>query len=261
MPSPFPGMNPYLEHPDFWSDFHNRLIVALANVLTPQVLPKYRVTTDKRIYEIRGSNALLVGRPDVLLQRSRNGRVSSNSDRAITELPVQPVKVLTPTAEEVRESYLEVKDAATQEVVTVVEILSPTNKQYDGRQKYEQKRQKVLESRTNLVEIDLLRLGEPLPLSGDDNRESQYRILVSRASVRPLADLYPFNLSDRIPLFPLPLRPEDVEPVIDLQALLNEVYDQSGCDYFIDYNSNPDPPLSECDRAAIEIVLREKRLR
>ena len=145
MPSPFPGMNPYLEHPDFWSDFHNRLIVALANVLTPQLLPKYRVTTDKRIYEIIGSNALLVGRPDLLLQRSRNSTLSSSFDRAVTELPVQPVKVLTPMSEEVRETYLEVKDAATQEVVTVLELLSPANKHYDGRQKYEQKRQKVLE--------------------------------------------------------------------------------------------------------------------
>jgi len=71
MPSPFPGMNPYLEYPDRWSTAHNRLIVALADVLTPQLLPKYQVDIEKRIYEVVGMNSLLVGRPDVTVQRPR----------------------------------------------------------------------------------------------------------------------------------------------------------------------------------------------
>jgi hypothetical protein len=29
MPSPFPGMDPYLENPEFWPGVHNRLIVAI----------------------------------------------------------------------------------------------------------------------------------------------------------------------------------------------------------------------------------------
>jgi hypothetical protein len=260
MPSPFLGMNPYLEHPDFWFDFHNRAIVALANTLTPKLLPKYRVTTDKRIYEVRGLNALLIGRPDVLVQRSRTPTVSASANVAVTPPPVQPVKVNIPMPEEVREAYLEVKDAATKEVVTVVEILSPANKQYEGRQKYEKKRFSVLESSTNLVEIDLLRAGEPLATFGD-NYQSHYRILVSRATTRPIADLYLFNLPDTIPQFPLPLRADDVEPIVNLQEILHEVYEQSGNDYFIDYNQDPEPPLSAEDYAWIDMLLREKGLR
>ncbi|MEB3213342.1 MAG: DUF4058 family protein, partial [Leptolyngbyaceae bacterium] len=125
MSSSFPGMNPYLEHPDRWSTVHNRLIVALADALTPQLLPKYQVDIEKRVYEL------------------------------IVAIP-----------EEVKEAYLEVKEVATQAVITAIEILPPSNKRGDGRQKYEQKRQQVLSSRTHLVEIDLLRDGLPLPAIG-----------------------------------------------------------------------------------------------
>jgi Protein of unknown function (DUF4058) len=103
-------------------------------------------------------------------------------------------------------------------------------------------------------------MGEPLPILGNPP-QSHYRILVSRSKTRPRADLYAFNLPDAIPAFPLPLRPGDAEPEIDLQALLHEVYDRSGYDYFIDYNSETVPPLSESDAAWMDALLREKELR
>lgn len=260
MPSPFPGMNPYLEHPDRWSDFHNRLIVALADALTPKLLPNYQVVTDKRIYEIIGTNSLLVGRPDVTVQRSRTPTPSTPSNVAVVPPTTQPINVILPMPEEIREAYLEVKDAATQEVVTAVEILSPTNKQGEGRQKYEKKRYSLFGSLTNLVEIDLLREGKPLPILGNPI-QSNYRILVSRSNTRPTADLYPFNLPDAIPSFELPLRSKDLEPVVDLQELLNGVYERAGYDYFIDYGSEPVPPLSEADTAWMDVLLHEKGLR
>jgi Protein of unknown function (DUF4058) len=259
MASPFPGMNPYLEHPDRWSTVHNRLIVALADVLTPQLLPKYQVDIEKRIYEVIGANTLLVGRPDVTVQRPRNS-VPSTTNVAVSTIPAEPVKVNVPLLEEVREAYLEIKEAATQVVVTAIEILSPTNKRGDGRKKYEQKRQQVLESRTHLVEIDLLRDGEPMPVLAA-LPASHYRILISRSDTRPTADLYPFDLTDTIPKFPLPLQPNDTAPIIDLQALLNEVYQRSGYDYFIDYQQNPLPPLSEAELAWINELLRAGKFR
>lgn len=225
MPSPFPGMNPYLEHPDRWSTVHNRLIVALADALTPQLLPKYQVDIEKRIYEVVGV-----------------------------------VKVTVPLTEEVREAYLEVKEAATKAVITTLEILSPTNKQGDGRQKYEAKRQRVLRSQTHLVEIDFLRAGAPLPVM-EDLPQSHYRILVSRSTDRPTADLYLFNLPDSIPSFALPLRSDDREPTVDLQAMLHEVYDRSGYDYFIDYRVDPLSPMSEADVAWLDARLRSQGLR
>lgn len=252
-------MNPYLEHPDRWSTVHNRLIVALADVLTPQLLPKYQVDIEKRIYEVVGTNSLLVGRTDVSVQRPRTPSEASTKV-ALAPSPSEPVKVTVPLPEEVREAYLEVKEAATKEVITIIEILSPTNKRGDGRQKYEEKRQRVLSSRTHLIEIDILRDGNPLPVI-ENLPQSHYRILVSRSKDRPTADLYVFRLPDPIPCFSLPLRPDDQEPLIDLQALLNDVYNRSGYDYFIDYHVAPLPPLSETDVIWIDTLLRAKGLR
>lgn len=157
--------------------------------------------------------------------------------------------------------YLEVREVGTEALVTTIEILSPTNKRSGkGRQMYEEKRDLVLGSRTNLVEIDLLRRGEPMPFIGN-NIESHYRILVGRGNQRPYADLYAFNLQDIIPSFPLPLRSGDTEPVINLQVLLNEIYEISGYDLVIDYSTEPVPPLKEADAAWVDALLREQGLR
>lgn len=260
MPSPFPGMNPYLEHPDRWSTVHNRLIVALADALTPQLLPKYQVDIEKRVYTIVGMNSLLLGRPDVTVQRPRQP-LPDRTGQTIVSAPLpQPVKVSVPTTEDVQEAYLEIKEAATQIVVTAIEILSPTNKRGEGRQKYEQKRQQVLNSQTHLVEIDLLRDGDPLPMAGEAEA-SPYRILISRANTRPLADLYPFNLTDSIPSVPIPLQARDAEPIADCQSLLMDVYERSGYDYFIDYTTDPTPPLTPEALTWINEVLTQQRRR
>lgn len=76
---------------------------------------------------------------------------------------------------------------------------------------------------------------------------SDYRILVSRASLRPDAELYPFNLHDPIPQFLLPLKSEDEEPVVDLDDVLKQVYEQAGLDLAIDYSVQSHPPLKADD--------------
>ncbi|MEG4226314.1 DUF4058 family protein [Microcoleus sp. N9_B2] len=260
MPNPFPGMNPYLESPDFWRAVHNRLIVAIADFLTPQLLPKYLVDIEQRIYQISGEDALLVGIPDVAVQRSPIPATSSTGNVAVMSPPVTAVRVRVPTTVEVRESYLQVIEQETKKVVTVIEVLSPTNKRGKGREMYEEKRYKVFGSRSHLVEIDLLRSYQPLPVFGNDI-EGSYRILVSRGDCRPAADLYLFNLPDAIPAFPLPLRGGDVEPIVDLQALLNGVYDRAAYDFRIDYTTEPVPALSEPDAVWADAWLRERGLR
>ncbi|XQQ06266.1 MAG: DUF4058 family protein [Leptolyngbya sp. IPPAS B-1204] len=226
MPNPFPGMNPYLEQPDYWSDFHNQLVTGLARALVPQLVPKYRVVTDKWIDKITDSAAIAIGKPDVSVQQSRSSISMAPTAVASVSSTVQPIKVRVPLLQEVEQTYIEVKDAETQAVITVIEVLSPANKRGDGRRKYEAKRQQILDSSTHLVEIDLLRQGEALPL--DNPYPSHYRILVSRAEARPIADLYPFNLSDPIPPFPLPLRSDDPVLIVDLQQIVNQLYDQLG---------------------------------
>ena len=262
MPSPFPGMNPYLEQPDFWPEVHHLLISLLLESLVPQLRPKYRVAIEKRVYEMAGNDSLLVGIPDVIVQRRSTPKSEGDSTVAVAPLTTQkPKRVEVPMPMEFREAYLEVREMATGEVVTVIEVLSPANKRMGkGRQVYEEKRDRLLGSRTHLVEIDLLRSGEPMPVFGDDTNAS-YRILVSRGDRRPQADLYLFNLPDAIPAFSLPLRSEDTEPMVDLQGLLNGVYDRAGYDFIVDYAREPIPPLCQSDAIWTDAWLRDRGLR
>lgn len=261
MPSPFPGMDPYLEHPDLWPGVHHWLIIEIARLLSPQLRPKYRVAVEVRMYETSGENSLLVGIPDVTVKHRPIATNQTMTNVAVVAPTTQPARVTVPVPEIIKEGYLEVREVGTEEVVTTIEILSPTNKRSGkGRQIYEEKRHQVLGSRTHLVEIDFLRIGKPMPFLGN-NIESHYRILVCRGDCRPYADLYAFNLQDVIPSFPLPLRSGDTEPVIDLQVLLNGVYDISGYDMVIDYNREPVPALSDVDAAWADALLQDKRLR
>lgn len=114
-------------------------------------------------------------------------------------------------------------------------------------------------SSTHLVKIDLLRSWQHLPF--ENGIESDYRILISRANHRPNAELYAFNIQDNIPKFPIPLKSQDVEPVIDLHELLEGIYDRASYDLRIDYNQEPTPPFSEKDAIWANKLLREKECR
>jgi hypothetical protein len=153
----------------------------------------------------------------------------------------------------IKERYLEVREVATKELITVIEVLSPTNKRSEGRSLYETKRIKILTSMTNLVEIDLLRSGKPMMVQGAS--PSQYRILVSRSSDRPNADLFAFDLQEEIPDFPVPLRGEMPEPIVSLQTVLNETYQRGRLDLLIDYTTDPVPGLKAHDRQWMQEIL------
>ncbi|MFQ4136979.1 DUF4058 family protein [Nodosilinea sp. PGN35] len=231
----FPGMNPYLEAPDLWPEVPAWLIVQLARTLNPVLRPKYRAAVEQRVY----TDTVLVGIPDVSVVQQRPQPQPSPTAAVLS----QPITVSLPMPEEVRESYLEIRQIGTGQVVTVLEVLSPKNKRPgEGRTQYLTKRLKVLESQSHLVEIDLLRGGESLPMAG--GVASDYRILISRAQRRPQAELYPFNLRQAIPHVPLPLQPGDDEPTIDLHSLLQEIYTAAALDAVIDYGQPPVPPLT-----------------
>ena len=236
----FPGMNPYLENPALWPEVHSWLIVELARSLNPRLVPKYRAAVEKRVY----SDAILVGIPDASVFEVRPDVESSV--RATQVIP-KPVRVTVPQIEERTERYLEIREVKTGRVITAIELLSPTNKRGgEGRQKYLTKRQKVLNSTTHLVEIDLLRSGDLMPMTATIS--SDYRILVSRANLRPEAELYPFNLREPIPAFSLPLLPQEREPIVNLAEILDRAYSEAALDLTIDYSQLPIPPLKDSDR-------------
>lgn len=249
MPSPFPGMDPYLEQPVFWSSFHTKLMVGIATAIAPRLRPKYYVDVETRTYTDETDTELLVGVPDALVLSRMGGALEPIAQPAggtAVQVQVMPQVVQLPMPMEVRERYLQVREVGSDAVVAVIEVLSPANKRLgEGRRAYEGKRQRVLASLSHLVEIDLLRAGSPMPMAlpgGGTVGQSHYRILVSRAPIRPQAELYAFGLQDAIPPFPLPLKPEDEDLVVDLQAIVQQIYELGSYDLRIDYQQ-PLPSL------------------
>jgi hypothetical protein len=254
MPSPFVGMNPFLEAPELWVGVHHLLIGAIAQSLNPILRPHYFVAVEERVYD---QNSMLVGIPDdVVLRSSQTMIVPGRASTSAVLTPTTAIAVTLPMPEVLREGYLEVRQVATGAVVTTIEILSPVNKCPGlGRRQYEAKRQKLLMTPTHLVEIDLLRQSPPMPVAG--GVEADYRILVSRSEQRPKADLFAFNLIDAIPTFALPLLPGDEEPIVDLKVLIETIYDQGSYDLRLNYREIPAPVLSQRDQAWIEAILGE----
>jgi Protein of unknown function (DUF4058) len=268
MRSPFPGIDPYLEHPIFWSSFHTRLMVAIADALAPGLRPRYYVDVETRTYqehedEEAEEEDVLVGIPDTAvlstnvaqplsedLEEIRGGTLTQNRPQSIT-LPIPSM---------VKERYLTVRETGNDSVITVIEVLSPKNKQKGrGRTAYERKRSKILGSLSHLIEIDLLRGYVPMTMSGV-MQPTDYRIMVSRAEQRPKADLYGFNLSESVPSFPLPLKPDDVEPIVDLQAIIMGVYERAGYGDRIDYRQPvPAPSLSPSQQQWVDSLLEPIR--
>ena len=235
MLNPFPGMDPYLEHPELWHQVHNRLIVGIAEAIADQIAPQYRVSVEQRIYQSFDDPRSIVGIADVAVKPDVwNNDYSCGTEGSASTL-TRPLRVQLPIPLDVKEHYLEVREVATKELITVIKVLSPANKRSGkGRSIYEAKRTEILTSMTNLIEIDVLRLGQPMEMIGAT--KSQHRILVSRPFDRPEADLFRFDLQDPIPHFPVPLRPESPDAIVDLQAILNETYQRGRLDLSIDYS-------------------------
>ena len=253
MPSPFPGVDPYLEHPELWPDVHNGLIAALRDELSPRIRPNYYVALEERTYLEEPGELVLVGRPDLAVVERDGGRTERVSKQGPTPAMVE---VELPIGAQVRETFLEVRTTSGGDVVTVVELLSPANKRSGtGRRIYLEKRELVLSTRTSLVELDLLRAGDPMPTLGAPVR-SDYSILVSRGYRRPKADLIPFSVRDPIPPFPLPLRRGEAELTVDLGRVLHALYDRASYDLRIDYEREPVPALAPEDAEWARGLLR-----
>ena len=245
MRSPFPGMDPFLEDPFFWHQVHSRLIVALSNELGAKLRPKYYAAIETRTYLDDEEGSIFVGIPDAIVFNTAKTEVPTRSATTATLTVTQPQRVRLVEPIEVKERYLEIRKVGTHEVIVAIEVLSPKNKRSEGRKIYLRKRQTILESATHFIEIDLLRAFAPMPVM-DPQPRSHYHILVSDSRDRPEADLYSFNLQDPIPVFEIPLQPEDVPIAIDLTHLLQEVYEQGCFDLQINYQSIL-PDLSAAD--------------
>ncbi len=160
MPSPFPGMNPYLEQDDVWHDFHERFLPAAAEVIGAQVQPDYIVKIDEHVYvhELPASPRRLLGRADLGVTPVR----PPGPPLPPVGLIDAPARVRLPAVDIEQETFLEIRDRRSRELVCVIELLSPSNKRPGpDREQYLFKRRQILASPAHLVEIDLLWGGTP----------------------------------------------------------------------------------------------------
>lgn len=240
MPSPFPGMNPYLEGVTAWRDFHGGFLQAAKAWLNRQIGPKYYAKTEEHVYvedEESGSREI-VGISDVHVTKTRRPGRSAAKGVALLE---PPVRGRQPAVIEERIGYLEIRDRHHHSLVTVIELLSPTNKQTGVfRDQYIAKQEQYFSSTTHLVEIDLLRRGPRMPWIGLPSCD--YCAVVSRVEERPEAGIWPIGLREPLPLVPVPLKEEDADATLDLKAILDRVYDESFYENYI-YDQPPEPSL------------------
>ncbi|MEM9265745.1 MAG: DUF4058 family protein [Cyanobacteria bacterium P01_F01_bin.13] len=257
MPSPFPGMDPYLEQPTFWSSFHSRLIVAIADTLAPQLRPHYFIEVETRTYTDTPDGELLVGIPDAVVLAGIAQSKPQPEPAPTTVGQFQPQTVTLPMPTEIKERYLEVREVGSNAVIAVIEVLSPKNKRKGkGRNVYEEKRQAILISSSHLIEIDLLRGDSPMPMQGAVDL-AHYHVLVSSAEQRPQATLYAATVCDPLPEFPVPLKTTDEAVLVNLQAIFAGVYERASYDLRIDY-SQPltSPSFSEANKDWIAELLK-----
>lgn len=243
MPSPFPGMDPFLENQE-WEDFHTTFNTVLRERLATRVEPEYLVRVERRIYVERpDEDTDTFRRADVAILAMDSGPATGLL--GATDSSAVAVECELPMSVERQETYLIVRERDTMEVVTVIELLSPANKRHrsDGRREYLSKRNEFLSSSSHLVELDFLRGGERLPVIGSLPAGDFYAI-VSRAYRRPRCSVYAWTLKDKLPAIPIPLKRGDADAQVSLQEVFDIVWQRARYDLSVNYKTPVDPPFS-----------------
>lgn len=244
--SPFPGMDPFLERPSKWNSVYTRLMNAISDQLADALSPHFYVEIEERIVLTLADapHTKYPIKPDVYLVRSPQP-VDAGA------LPVRQITMPTiieaAPQEEVRQRYLEIRDTASREVVTTIELLSPFNKAAGerGRVDFMDKRNKVMGSDVHWIEIDLLRAGvRPTEVAG----KSDYYALLKRGGVLGLFEVWYIDLRDRLPTIAVPLRPPFADAPLDLQEAFADMYRRAHYAESIDYTDEiPAPNLDPAD--------------
>lgn len=257
MKSPFPGMDPYLEACGLWEDFHNDLIAEIKQGL------------NKRLPE--GYTARLCERAYIALQSQETGDVerfsmqgdisiattdSRSAATAVMPSPVivtqdEPIEMMALLPTEYTETFVEIRSMAPERpLVTTIEVLSPTNKRYgtEGWDLYQRKRLAHLRGAANLVEIDLLRGGQRMPMA-TRWPDSPYVLLVSRTTTVPNCSVWRASFSSAVPAIPVPLAGSDPDVTLSLQPMIDAIYERSRYAADIDYQKPCIPPFNAAEEA------------
>jgi hypothetical protein len=229
MPSPFPGMDPYLEQPKLWVPFQHQLLACLYQAVLPGLVDRYRARVGTRVY---------------------------TSEMALFTSVVR---------EEHAEEYIEVRNRGDGRLVTLIEVVSPANKTtIEGRDAYLVKRREAMAQRAAIVEIDLIMQGTPtLSYSRDGLPEYDYAVTVTRSTAPDRYEIYTSTLQKRLPKFKLPLAADDRDALVDLQAAFSRAYDLGGFASLIDYRAAPPPdvPLSDAQQSWANELFKQMKIR
>ncbi len=260
MPSPFPGMDPYIEKPSLWQDFHNDLASEIKRRITANLSEEYFVRLTPRVtYEGVEISAPRTMYPDtaVVKEQLAEYRVAA----PILLLP--PIESENIEPADFKQQSLEIRTADEERIVTVIELLSRVNKRpsHEAYRAYREKRRQLLNSDTNLLEIDLLRGGERIELA-DPLPDAPYFIFLSRSKKYPRVGVWPLSLREPIPLLPVPLLEPDPDVPLDLNSSIQTIYNVSRYQRSIDYHKPPPAPrFTDADAAWLDEFLRAKGLR
>jgi hypothetical protein len=266
MPSPFPGMDPYLEG-EMWQEFHDRLANQISAQLMPLLSPKYVALLAKRYVIDRSALGIF----DVLRERV------IYPDVHVVETPETPpaaglggpaVAIARPAVElpslypaDVPQLSVEIRDVAERRLVTLIEILSPANKHGDGAREYAARRLELMRTQTHILELDLLRQGSRIQLA-EAPPPAPYYIYLSRLQRRPLTEVWPLPLRQPLPTVPVPLLPPDPDVPLNIQAAVQACFDLVGYERLLDYTGPPPPPaLSDTDAAWVSDRLQAAGVR
>lgn len=253
MSGPFPGMDPYLEHPALGPGVHQRLITYLVDMLNALLPPRYVADIGERLYVVQPERSIY---PDVVVVEPPSAETRPERGAGVTAvLTSDPPWVLTVEPLEIREVFIEILSVGDEsQVIAVIEVLSPSNKTAgsEGRQLYMTRQQEILQSPTHLIEIDLLRHGEhtvAAPRAHLCRRGRwDYLVCLHRGGQRGRYEVWAITLRQRLPRIHVPLAHGDADVVLDLQAVFERCYDEGAYARRLTYRGEPSTPLSGDDR-------------
>ena len=249
MSSPFPGMDPYLEGP-IWHSFHTTFCVEIARQLNSRLDPSYVALPEEWLASEPLDEVTIASksiRPDVSVVREAKAHYGVGTMEP-------PIKMAAPLEVINKVRYIEIRRSGSLEVVTIIELLSRANKRGSSRNKYLTKRRQILASTIHLIEIDLLRGGERVPME-QPYPHDPYFVLVHREQQRPMADVWPIALHNRLPIIPVPLAHDDADVELDLQSAFESAFEGGRFKRVLDYSSPPSDAFTNEESKWIEEVL------
>jgi hypothetical protein len=231
-------MDPYLEDPAVWRDFHTDFLANIRAFLNRSLPPSYSAQIEEAVRLVQFDpleqrDAI----PDVTVSHDPTRGSGTSPKAAVSIATLEPITLPLPELVEVRDHWVEVRHLPERELVTVVELLSPTNKA-DGREEYIAKRVALLKQPVHLVELDMLLSGKRLPMMTSLPKGDYYAI-VSRVNARPAAQVYSWGIEQRLPLIPIPLRSPDSDVLVDLGSILELTYERGGYERLVKYTRPP----------------------